>query len=64
MTKKERDFAKALGACAGKWVATDDKHVVACGKTIKEVREQAKRKHVEKPRIFAIPDPKKGNLFY
>lgn len=63
MKKTDRAFAKELGECAGKWVATDDKSIIVCGKTIAAVRKKAKAKHIENPRIFAVPDPKKGKLF-
>jgi len=62
--KVQKSLAKELGKCAGMWVATDDEHVIACGKTIKEVREKTARKQVENLRIFSVPDIKKGHLYY
>lgn len=64
MTKKEREFAKELGKCAGKWVATFDYRVVACGDDIRKVKEEAEKKNIDNPRIFAVPDPKSGHLFF
>lgn len=65
MTTKARSaYAKELGKCAGKWVAVKDDHVVACAKTIKELREKTERKNVQNLRIFSVPDIGKGHLYY
>ncbi len=64
MTKKERKLAKELGNCAGKWVAMDDDHVVACGDSIKDVEEKAKEAEIKEPVIFPLPNIKDGEGYY
>lgn len=61
---KKENFGKQLGKCIGKWVATDDHRVIACGKTIKEVEKKAADAHVEKPVIFQVPDVREGQSFF
>lgn len=56
MTHRQEEFAKELGNCAGKWVATtDDDRVVGCGDTVQEAVEQAHANDVKDPVVFPVP---------
>jgi len=64
MTTKERKYANDLAKCAGKYVATCDGKVVACGSSIKEVMEEASKKKGKKPTVFPLPQFSKGHNFF
>jgi hypothetical protein len=51
------DWTQIFEKYAGLWVGLkdDEKTVVASGKTIKEVMEEAKRKGYEQPILFKVP---------
>jgi hypothetical protein len=64
MTKKESEFIEALRKCVGKWVATDDEKVVACGDTVEEVKKKTKEANIKRPIIFQLPHTREGRLFF
>lgn len=51
------DWTKICKKYKGLWVGlkTDEKTVVASGKTVKEVMAKAKEKGYEKPILFRVP---------
>ena len=52
-----RDFTEIYKKYKGKWVAltADEKTVVASGKTLKKILEDAKKKGFEHPIVMRIP---------
>lgn len=51
------DWTKICQKYKGLWVGlkSDEKTVVASGKTVKEVMERAKRKRYKNPILFRVP---------
>ena len=52
-----RDFTEIYKKYKGKWVALapDEKSVVASGKTLKKILEDAKKKGFEQPIVMRVP---------
>lgn len=65
MTTKDRKLANDLAKCAGKYVATCDGKVIACGSSIEEVVEiVSKKKKGKRSAIFPLPQFSKGHNFF
>jgi hypothetical protein len=64
MTIKEKKFANDLAKCAGKYVATRDGKVIACGSSITEVMEKAAKTKGRKPAVFPLPKYSEGHNFF
>jgi len=62
--KKEEKYIKDLKKCAGMYVAEVDHKIIACGKTIKEVQQKARKKNIKNPLIYGVPKATKGHLFF
>ncbi|HZD59129.1 MAG TPA: DUF5678 domain-containing protein [Anaerolineae bacterium] len=63
-TTKERRFAEELLKCAGKYVATHNDTVIACGSSIREVKEKAAEQNIKRPVIFPLPKVTEGHNFF
>lgn len=64
MTRKQEKLAKQLSKCAGKYVATYNDEVIACGDSIEEVEKKAAERNVKRPVIFPVPELSPGNNFF
>lgn len=64
MIKQAESLPKELGKCAGQWVAINSEHVVACGRTIKELHNRTDKLAVKNLRVFFVPDIKDGLMYF
>ena len=49
------ELSKELEQHKGRWVAVDNKRLIAVGDSVAEVTEKALKKHVTDPLVFRVP---------
>lgn len=64
MAKKTNQPIEGLDKYLGMWVAAEDDHVVAWGKTLAEVKRKIQTLRAKKITIFQVPDVSKGHSFF
>lgn len=52
---RDKKYEEDLIKCVGKYVAVSNRTVIACGRSIGEVKRAAAKKNVERPVIFPVP---------